>query len=301
MKLNPTIKKTIFLATLSLLSSACTFSTKESVIRMDNGYQKVKGTVTKVFNLIVPTVHADDSSSACRSQKTGQMANVMTVYLLRNGVESKLCDADIQSNGEFEIELKKELIPADAVVIFKSTFNGGEREKLSIASEITSGNSLEVNLFTTAVSNSLKIEAEVSEINISKIKRANQLVQSVFGNDIKIGASLHLSQFIKEATSSNAYKEKALEFFAGITTDGDSHFQNIKTQVERVKSGREVDFREDLFTTPQSTLRRYAYFKKSAENDKRRTVGKYYYKRSTDRNRMADYLRRFGITYGEAR
>lgn len=299
MRAKKTIKKTILLATLSLLSSACSFSTSESVIKMDDGYEKVKGTVTKIFNLVIPTAHANDSV-ICRSKKSGKTANVINVFLLRNGVETKLCDADIQSNGEFEVELKKDLVPVDGVVIFKSNFNGGEREKLAIGSEIKTGAALEVNPFTTAVSNSLKREAEVGEINTSKINLASQLVQSVFGNDIKIGASLSLSQFIKEATSSESFKVKAAQFLSGAVDTNDDHFKNIKTQVERVKSGREIEFREELFLTPQSTLKRYAYFKKSGENDRRRTSGKYYYKRNYDRNRMTEFLKRYGVTYGAA-
>lgn len=301
MKLGNTIKKTALLVSLSVLSSACSFSTTEGVIRLDDGYKKVKGTVTKLVNLVIPTAYAAEDS-ICRSQKSGQTTNVMEVYLLENGVETKICDADILSNGEFEVELKEELVPSGAVVLFKSQFNGAVREKLATSSEIKSSVGVEVSPFTTAVSNSLKSEAHLGRLNQSKITKAAELVEGVFGSDVKIGASTSLANFIKEATANASYKAKALSYLSGSVDLNDDLFKNIKTQVNRVKNGRSVAFSEELFSTPQSTLKTYAYFKKSRETDNRRTPGHYNGKRIYSHYRMVEFLRsQFGVEYSGRR
>lgn len=286
MKLGNLIKKTALILSLSALASACSFEMNDNLNgELDNGYKKVKGSVSRVLNLIIPSAYAEDAS-ICRSKASSGATNVMSAYMNVDGVETKLCDTDILSNGEFEFEVKEALVPAGASIVFKASFNGAEKEKIASLEDLSSGKKIEVNSLTTMVSHSVK---ESGQVNSKKMKLAEKLVKSIFGEDLAKGSSEEALKFMKEATTSSLYKQKAKEFLVGDISEDDSHFVNLQTQFRRVLRGNDVKFSENLLSNAQSSLSRYAYYKRN-HNPGRRTQGYWAHRNFRNAERKIAYV-----------
>lgn len=231
-------KYILAVVTISTFLTGCQGSYKKPA---ENGYNSIKGTVTSILSSIIPSAHASDITQICSSRKSSSGAGFLNVYLVQNGIEEKICDTDILSNGSFEIFMNHKLIPENGIIKMKSQFNGNERETLIIPSEVaTNKTNLEVNPLTTVAAKILEGDLAVGNIDRSKIARAKDIVKAIYGEDIKAGINTASMAYIINSINNSTIKNKIASALISTSTINDLGLLSVKTEFQQVKDGTYV-------------------------------------------------------------
>ncbi|MFZ4715476.1 MAG: hypothetical protein ACOYL6_17255 [Bacteriovoracaceae bacterium] len=199
-------------------------------------FKKVKGTISYIFEQIIPTAHAA-GASYCSSIKDPGATNYLNVYLVVNGSSVKICDANVASNGEYELLVNEKELPSDGVLKIEAKFNGLDRASFIDKNEIESGANIAVNKLTSLGVELVKDEA----FDKSKFEKAKQFITSSFGAELSQSVSPEVNLFLQRAIGSSIMKSGFESFKAsGAIVSGvmASNIEAIKQQLQQVKIGQ---------------------------------------------------------------
>lgn len=146
-------RKIMYVLFLSLLATAC--GDGGFKIDQNDEYSDLPGQVTqmgkKVLDTIFPSAYAAENSE-CISAKTAESVSYVELWATVDGVSSKICDVDMDSNKKFNFKVNYELL-GDAVlkvvVIDEADTDQHNKALTILPSEAKANGSLDISASTT--------------------------------------------------------------------------------------------------------------------------------------------------------
>ena len=138
---------------------------------------ELEGTVTKLFNSILPSAHAANEGSSkiqCLSTCNSNTDTCATLFLIKdNSSEEEICSTPVDTSGKYKFQIKNEkLLDQLPVRIFVSNFKGAPREAIAVINTKEGNDKVDLNTSTTVESEIIKDEIKKNGIDL--IKESNE-------------------------------------------------------------------------------------------------------------------------------